>query len=106
MLLAPATDIAIAVSQSTADFTTRARLIPAERTKVVYLGVPLEEFSRVRTPDEVAEARRALGIPPDAFAIGTVTRLMPSKGNEYLVEAARRVIDAPAVVADLHRRRG
>jgi glycosyltransferase involved in cell wall biosynthesis len=93
-VLAPATDIAIAVSQSTADFTTRARLIPAERTKVVYLGVPLEEFSRVRTPDEVAEARRALGIPPDAFAIGTVTRLMPSKGNEYLVEAARQVIDA------------
>lgn len=93
-LLAPATDIAIAVSQSTADFTTRARLIPAERTKVVYLGVPLEEFSRVRTIDEVAEARRALDIPPDTFAIGTVTRLMPSKGNEYLVDAARRVVDA------------
>jgi glycosyltransferase involved in cell wall biosynthesis len=93
-LLAPATDIAIAVSQSTADFTTRARLIPAERTKVVYLGVPLDEFSRARAPGEVAEARRALAIPPDAFAVGTVTRLMPSKGNEYLVEAARRVLDA------------
>jgi glycosyltransferase involved in cell wall biosynthesis len=93
-LLAPATDIALAVSQSTADFTTRARLIPAERTRVVYLGVPLEEFSRVRTAAEVADARRALRIPPDAFAIGTVTRLMPSKGNEYLVEATRQVIDA------------
>ena len=42
----------------------------------------------MRTADEVAEARRALGVPPDTFAIGTVTRLMPSKGNEYLVEAA------------------
>ena len=93
-MLAPATDIAIAVSRSTADFITRARLIPAERTKVVYLGVPLEEFSRVRTADEVAEARRELGIPPGTFAIGTVTRLMPSKGNEYLVDAARRVADA------------
>ena len=92
--LAPATDIAIAVSQSTADFTTRARLIPAERTKVVYLGVPLEEFSRVRTAEEVAEARLALGVPARTFAIGTITRLMPSKGNEYLVEASRRVVDA------------
>jgi glycosyltransferase involved in cell wall biosynthesis len=92
-LLAPYTDIALAVSASTAEFVTRARLVAPERTRVVYLGVPLEEFSRPRTPDEVGEARRALGVPHDAFAIGTVTRLMPSKGNEYLVEATRRVID-------------
>ena len=37
-ILAPHTDIAIAVSESTGEFTTRARLMPAERTKVVYLG--------------------------------------------------------------------
>jgi glycosyltransferase involved in cell wall biosynthesis len=92
--LAPFTDIAIAVSRSTADFTIKARLIPAERTRVVYLGVPLEEFSRPRSVDEIAAARRALNVPPGTFAIGTVTRLMPSKGNQYLVEAARRVIDA------------
>jgi glycosyltransferase involved in cell wall biosynthesis len=92
-LLAPYTDIALAVSQSTAEFVTRARLVPPERTKVVYLGVPLEDFSRVRSPAEVAEARSALGLPADIFSIGTVTRLMPSKGNEYLVEAARTVLD-------------
>ena len=92
--LAPFTDIAIAVSRSTAEFTINARLIPAERTRVVYLGVPLEEFSRPRTADEIASARRALNIPAGVFAIGTVTRLMPSKGNEYLVDAARQVVDA------------
>ena len=93
-LLAKYTDIAIAVSKSTADFTIKARLVPAERTKVVYLGVPLEEFSRPRSEREVAEARRALDVPDGTFAIGTVTRLMPSKGNEYLVEAAPRVLAA------------
>lgn len=93
-LLAPYTDIAIAVSRSTADFVINARLVPVERTKVVYLGVPLEEFSRPRSADEIAEARRALGVPEGTFAIGTVTRLMPSKGNQYLVEAARPVLDA------------
>ena len=92
-LLAPHTDLALAVSRSTAEFVIRARLIPPDRTKVVYLGVPLEEFSRPRSADDVSKARRALGIPPDVFAVGTVTRLMPSKGNEYLVEAARIVCD-------------
>jgi glycosyltransferase involved in cell wall biosynthesis len=91
--LAPYTDIALAVSKSTADFVVRARLVPGERTKIVYLGVPLEEFSRRRSADEIADARRALGVPSDAFAVGTVTRLMPSKGNEYLVEAAKLVLE-------------
>ena len=91
--LAPYTDIALAVSRSTAEFVVRARLVPAERTKVVYLGVPLEDFSRQRSADEITAARRSLGIPPESFAVGTVTRLMPSKGNEYLVEAARLVAD-------------
>jgi glycosyltransferase involved in cell wall biosynthesis len=92
-LLAPHTDIALAVSRSTADFVVHARLVPAGRTKVVYLGVPLEEFSRPRTATEVERDRAALGIAPATFAVGTVTRLMPSKGNEYLVDAARLVAD-------------
>lgn len=91
--LEPYTDIAIAVSQSTADFVINARQVPARKVKVVYLGVPLDEFSRVRSASELAEARRELGIGPDDVAIGTVTRLHDSKGNEYLVEAARRVLD-------------
>jgi glycosyltransferase involved in cell wall biosynthesis len=91
--LAPYTDLAIAVSASTAEFVVRARQMPVERTKVVYLGVPLDEFSRARTAGAIAESRAALGIAPGTFAIGTVTRLMPSKGNEYLVAAARSVLD-------------
>ncbi len=51
-LLAPHTDLAIAVSKSTAEFTVRARLMPEERTKVVYLGVAA---GRVRPP---ADGRR------------------------------------------------
>jgi glycosyltransferase involved in cell wall biosynthesis len=33
-------------------------------------------------------------VPEGTFAIGTVTRLMPSKGNQYLVEAAKAVFQA------------
>ncbi len=91
-ILAPHTDIAIAVSESTAEFTTRARRMPANRTKVVYLGAPLDEFARARGEAEIRSARAALGIAPGTTAIGTVTRLMPSKGNQYLIEAAPAVL--------------
>jgi glycosyltransferase involved in cell wall biosynthesis len=91
-VLAPHTDLAIAVSKSTAEFTIRARLMPAERTRVVYLGAPLDEFARPRTPAEIAEARAALGIRPDTIAVGTVTRLMPAKGNEFLIAAVPEIV--------------
>src|SRR5262245_4437947 len=91
-LLAPTTDIALAVSASTAEFVVHARKIPASKVKVVYLGVPLEEFSRSRNAAEVAAARDELGIEPAEFAVGTITRLHESKGNSYLIDAAARVI--------------
>lgn len=98
-VLAPYTDIAIAVSQSTADFTIDARKVPADRTRVVYLGSPLDEFGRARSADEIASARRDLGIADDTFAVGTVTRLMPAKGNTFLVQAVRPIVDA---IPDAH----
>jgi glycosyltransferase involved in cell wall biosynthesis len=92
-LLERYTDIAIAVSKSTADFVISARLVQPEKVKVVYLGAPHDEFSRPRSTDEIAAARRQLGIQPEDFAVGTVTRLHESKGNSYLVDAARLVLD-------------
>jgi glycosyltransferase involved in cell wall biosynthesis len=68
--------------------------VPERKVKVVYLGAPLEEFSRARSEGERAEARAAIGAVPGEIVVGTVTRLHDSKGNEYLVEAARRVIAA------------
>ena len=91
-LLAPSTDLAIAVSKSTADFVVHARQMPPERVKVVYLGVPLEEFSRSRPIEEIKSARTELGIQTGEIAVGSVTRLHDSKGNSYLVDAAADVL--------------
>lgn len=85
--LAPYTDLAIAVSRSTAEFVARARQMPAEKTRVVYLGVPLDEFARPRSQAEIEAAREALGLPGRAPIVGTITRLMPSKGNQYFIGA-------------------
>jgi glycosyltransferase involved in cell wall biosynthesis len=93
-VLEPETDIALAVSQSTADFVIKARQLPPDKVKVVYLGVPMEEFSRRRSDAEVAEARHELGVAPDDFLVGSVTRLHESKGNAHLVDAARLVLNS------------
>ncbi len=90
-LLEPYTDIALAVSQSTADFVRDARRVTPAKIKVVYLGAPLEEFGRPRPADEIAAARAEIGVAPGEIAVGTITRLHDSKGNSYLVDAARQV---------------
>ena len=87
------TDIALAVSESTAEFVIKARQLPPDKVKVVYLGVPMEEFNRRRRAEEVASARAELGVGPGELLIGSVTRLHDSKGNDYLVDAARLVLD-------------
>ncbi|RPJ80670.1 MAG: glycosyltransferase family 1 protein [Acidobacteria bacterium] len=67
--------------------------MPREKVKVVYLGAPLDEFGGERSPAERRAVRRGFGAGDDDLVVGTVTRLHDSKGNEYLVEAARNVID-------------
>ena len=92
-MLEPYTDIAIAVSESTAEFVIKARLVRPDKVKVVYLGAPLDEFARQWSAEERAAIRRELSIQPDETVMGTITRLHDSKGNEYLVDAARIVVD-------------
>ncbi len=86
-LLDPVTDVAIAVSESTREFCIRARKLSPKRVKKVYLGAPLDEFAPF-SPEARREAREKLGFGPNEKIVGTVTRLMESKGNRYLVEAA------------------
>ena len=93
-LLMPFTDLAIGVSRSTAEFVIKARRIPVDRTRVVYLGAPVEEFGRSRSAEEIRAAKVALRVPEGAFTVGTVTRLMSSKGNQYLIEAVPAVLAA------------
>ena len=59
----------------------------------MYLGAPLDEFARQWSAEERAAIRRELSIQPDETVMGTITRLHDSKGNEYLVDAARIVVD-------------
>ena len=73
-VLEPSTDIAIAVSKSTADFLINARQLPPDKVKTVYLGVPLDEFSRARSPEESPRPGGSWGSRPASSLSG------PSRG--------------------------
>jgi glycosyltransferase involved in cell wall biosynthesis len=69
----------------------RVGIAPAEMFVTIHSGVDLAPFATAKTARE--EARRSLGIPEGAFAVGTVGRLTAIKGPGVLMTAARQVID-------------
>jgi len=58
--------------------------IPAHRTRLVHNGIDLSRFRRNLS---AGEARRALGIAPEAFVIGAVGHLSKKKGQSFLIKA-------------------
>ncbi len=60
--------------------TAQSRLRPRRRTFVVYPGVELETA-------EHRVSRAELGIPEDAWVVGSVGRLQPSKGHARVISA-------------------
>jgi glycosyltransferase involved in cell wall biosynthesis len=90
-LLAPLTDRAIAVSQSTRRFLIEERHVAPERVRVIWNGAPLSEFAPA-DPARGTRVREQLGIPPSAPLAGIVGRLNAQKGHRYLIEAWPRVL--------------
>jgi glycosyltransferase involved in cell wall biosynthesis len=86
------TDAVVALSQRQRDELLDEHIAPDERIRIVPLGLPIERFAAVRTPEARMDARTRLGIPLDAFAIVAVGRLVEIKRLD-------RLIDAVAIVA-------
>lgn len=62
--------------------------MPADKVVVLENSVDYERFAEVSI--DKTEARRMLGVSPDAFVFGTVGRLAPTKGLSFLIEAFSR----------------
>ncbi len=101
-----ATDVIVTLSESQRrDIVERYRIAPADKVRVVPLGIDLDELDGRPTG-----LRDALEVPPDGTLIGTVGRLCDVKDQATFLEAAaclRR--DTPTarfvVVGDGERRR-
>lgn len=79
----------LTVSESLKKESVERGLDP-KRLMLVRTGVDYESLQQI--PDREA-IRRSYGLAPDDIVIGNLARLWPEKGQKYLVEALRTVID-------------
>jgi glycosyltransferase involved in cell wall biosynthesis len=78
--------------QNPEDLALLRRLgVPARKLELLGNGVDLGRFVPPATTAEIARARRLLGVDDDAVIIGTVGRLVWSKGFRELFDAAARL---------------
>jgi glycosyltransferase involved in cell wall biosynthesis len=61
-----------------------------ERVSVIYNGVNLTEFSRMRSAEE---ARRTLGLPPKGIVFALIGQLGPRKAGDIVLEAFLRIAE-------------
>ena len=81
--------VIVAVSEGEKELVVRNRIASADRVRVIRNAI---EAPPEITAETRAEARAALGLPQHAPVAGTVGRLVRQKGCEYLVRAAKDVI--------------
>ncbi|CEH27619.1 hypothetical protein AM501_16505 [Aneurinibacillus migulanus] len=58
--------------------------VTAKNITLIHHGIPIEEF---KADEDTGDIRRSLGLPEDAFVIGTVSRLVAVKGLTDLMQA-------------------
>lgn len=63
--------------------------IAARKTTVVYEGIDQNQI----TASPSLDIHKIFGFPKDSLLVGNVAALVPHKGQRYLVEAARLVVD-------------
>lgn len=63
--------------------------VPARNCVLLENGIDTAEYTRRQTP---AEARAALGLPPDGVVIGAVGRLSGEKGFDVLIRSTRALL--------------
>lgn len=76
----------LANSDSVADFLIRNEKVPSKKIVIVRNFISDGAFSAVGG-SERAKQRETWGLPPEAFAIGCVSRLAPVKNHEFLIRA-------------------
>jgi glycosyltransferase involved in cell wall biosynthesis len=87
------TDVIIALTKQEKNDYIDFRVAKESKLRVIHSGIELDKF---KEPDslEKTKAQNNLGIPEKATVVGTAGRLVPVKGPEYLLKAAKYVLSS------------
>ncbi len=86
------TDHFVTVADAMTDQYVAAGVAPREKFTTIHSGFEVEPFLEPPRPRE--EVRRGLGFAPEHVVVGKIARLFHLKGHEFVVAAARRIVDA------------
>lgn len=78
----------IAISKSIRKLLLKEGVKP-EQVSLIHHGIAIEEFDIAEQKEQI---RQSLGLPADAFIVGTVSRLVPIKGLGDLMESLPLVL--------------
>ncbi len=92
-LAAKITDTLIALAKQEKNDYIHYRIAKENKLRVIPSGIEMENFKEPTLREKV-KARKKLGIPEKAVVVGTAGRLVPVKGPEYLVKAAKHVLSS------------
>ena len=81
----------VAISEAVKGHLEKDFNIDPERIEVIYNGIDLGRFSNTYSTDQIAMAKKSLGIPRDVVVIGTMGRLSSVKGQKFLIEAMKEI---------------
>lgn len=79
----------VTVSKKLCDAIQSEGLLNPKKTTVIYNGIDFNRYGKSARQD----MRERLGLDEGAILIGSLGNLHPAKGYEYLIQAARHVID-------------
>ena len=83
--------LTIAISEPVRQHLLRDVYVPSERIRLIPHGIDTARFEAPVDPTTQAQARHQMGLPPGSIVVGTVSRLVPSKGVDGLLRSVPRI---------------
>jgi glycosyltransferase involved in cell wall biosynthesis len=81
----------VAISEAVRAHLEKDFNVKPERIEVIYNGIDLNRFSNTYSADQIARAKRSLGIQ-HGDVVGTMGRLSSVKGQKFLIEAMKEIV--------------
>jgi len=82
----------VSVADAMTDLMVAGNVAPREKFTTIYSGMEVEPF--LRSGEHRERVRQELGYTPQHVVVGKIARLFHLKGHEYVIRAARRLVDA------------